>query len=149
MENKPFKNPNPVDAVFTEHSFTDGAMYKHILNKYRSEPDVYLKFLKDIMLNRVLQDINIVNTEQLDNLYDFVVSRAVTTMPNFVGWVRKSIVKNSRHALKNGILYLKGGDLKAELQTFPNAVIYDLRDHFSDSFFDTKKLVHLPLEFSS
>ena len=87
--------------------------------------------------------------EQLDNLYDFVVSRAVTTMPNFVGWVRKNIVKNSRHALKNGILYLKGGDLKAELQTFPNAVIYDLRDHFSDSFFDTKKLVHLPLEFSS
>ena len=74
MENKPFKNPNPVDAVFTEHSFTDGAMYKHILNKYRSEPDVYLKFLKDIMLNRVLQDINIVNTEQLDN-YNVITDR--------------------------------------------------------------------------
>ncbi|MFL2624122.1 MAG: 16S rRNA (guanine(527)-N(7))-methyltransferase RsmG [Flavobacteriaceae bacterium] len=86
--------------------------------------------------------------EQLDTFYDFVVSRAVTSMPNFVGWVRKNIVKNSRHALKNGILYLKGGDLKAELQTFPNAAIYDLKDHFSDSFFDTKKLVHLPLEFS-
>ncbi|MBB69358.1 MAG: 16S rRNA (guanine(527)-N(7))-methyltransferase RsmG [Flavobacteriaceae bacterium] len=85
--------------------------------------------------------------EQIDPLYDFVVSRAVTSMPNFVKWVRKNIKKKSEHSLKNGILYLKGGDLKAELQTFPNAAIYNLKDHFSDSFFDTKKLVHLPLKF--
>ena len=85
--------------------------------------------------------------EQIDTMNDFVVSRAVTSMPNFVKWVRKNIKKKSEHSLKNGILYLKGGDLKAELQTFPNAAIYNLKDHFSDSFFDTKKLVHLPLKF--
>ena len=86
--------------------------------------------------------------EDTDALYDFVVSRAVTSMPSFVKWVQNSIKKKSKHSLKNGILSLKGGDLKAELQSFSNAVIYDLNDHFSDSFFDTKKLVHLPLEFS-
>ena len=85
--------------------------------------------------------------EQIDALYDFVVSRAVTSMPSFVKWVRKNIKKKSVHSLKNGILYLKGGDLKAELQTFPNAAIYNLKDYFSDPFFDTKKLVHLPLKF--
>jgi 16S rRNA (guanine527-N7)-methyltransferase len=64
-----------------------------------------------------------------------------------VKWVQKNIKKKSEHSLENGILYLKGGNLKAELQAFPNAAIYNLKDHFSDSFFDTKKLVHLPLKF--
>ncbi len=81
--------------------------------------------------------------------FDFIVSRAVTNMPDFVSWVRNKIKKNNKHELKNGILYLKGGDLTEELAAFPKATEYNLADFFEDEFFETKKVVHLPLKFQS
>ncbi|MEL1243596.1 16S rRNA (guanine(527)-N(7))-methyltransferase RsmG [Flavobacterium sp. DGU11] len=81
--------------------------------------------------------------------FDFVVSRAVTNMPDFVTWVKDKIKKKQQHELKNGILYLKGGDLTEELQDFPKATEYNLSDYFSDEFFETKKVVHLPLKFKA
>lgn len=81
--------------------------------------------------------------------FDFIVSRAVTNMPDFVSWVRNKIKKNNKHGLKNGILYLKGGDLTEELAAFPKATEYNLADFFEDEFFETKKVVHLPLKFQS
>jgi len=77
--------------------------------------------------------------------FDFIVSRAVTNMPDFVSWVDGKITKNQNHELANGILYLKGGDLNEELAAFPKATQYNLSDFFSDEFFETKKVVHLPL----
>ncbi|MET3026409.1 16S rRNA (guanine(527)-N(7))-methyltransferase RsmG [Flavobacterium sp. UW10123] len=79
--------------------------------------------------------------------FDFIVSRAVTNMPDFVSWIKDKIKKQHKHMLKNGILYLKGGDLAEELKDFPNATLYDLADFFEDEFFETKKVVHLPLKF--
>lgn len=79
--------------------------------------------------------------------FDFIVSRAVTNMPDFVSWINDKIKKQHKHTLKNGILYLKGGDLTEELKDFPKATLYDLADHFEDEFFETKKVVHLPLKF--
>ncbi|MFC4476748.1 16S rRNA (guanine(527)-N(7))-methyltransferase RsmG [Flavobacterium chungangensis] len=79
--------------------------------------------------------------------FDFIVSRAVTNMPDFVSWVKDKIKKQHKHILKNGILYLKGGDLTEELKDFPNATLYDLAAIFEDEFFETKKVVHLPLKF--
>lgn len=79
--------------------------------------------------------------------FDFIVSRAVTNMPDFVSWIKDKIKKQHKHLLKNGILYLKGGDLTEELKDFPNATLYDLADFFEDEFFETKKVVHLPLKF--
>ena len=79
--------------------------------------------------------------------FDFIVSRAVTNMPDFVSWVRTKIKKQSKHELKNGILYLKGGDLTEELKDFPKATEYNISDFFEDEFFETKKVVHLPLKF--
>jgi 16S rRNA (guanine527-N7)-methyltransferase len=76
---------------------------------------------------------------------DFVVSRAVTKMDAFVPWVKKNVSTVHNHPLKNGILYLKGGDLTEELIPFPNAKCYDLQNYFSASFFETKKVVYLPL----
>ncbi|MBO9586818.1 MAG: 16S rRNA (guanine(527)-N(7))-methyltransferase RsmG [Flavobacterium sp.] len=81
--------------------------------------------------------------------FDFIVSRAVTNMPDFVSWINDKIKKQHKHILKNGILYLKGGDLAEELKDFPNATLYDLADYFEDEFFETKKVVHLPLKFKS
>jgi 16S rRNA (guanine527-N7)-methyltransferase len=79
--------------------------------------------------------------------FDFIVSRAVTNMPDFVSWINDKIKKQHKHTLKNGILYLKGGDLAEELKDFPNATLYDLAAIFDNEFFETKKVVHLPLKF--
>lgn len=79
--------------------------------------------------------------------FDFIVSRAVTNMPDFVFWINDKIKKQHKHTLKNGILYLKGGDLSEELKDFPKATLYDLSEIFEDEFFETKKVVHLPLKF--
>lgn len=79
--------------------------------------------------------------------YDFIVSRAVTNMPDFVSWIKDKIKKQNKHGLKNGILYLKGGDLTEELKDFPKATEYNIADFFSGEFFETKKVVHLPLKF--
>lgn len=84
--------------------------------------------------------------ELVNQDFDFIVSRAVTNMPDFVKWVNGKVKKNSQHELANGILYLKGGDLSEELKDFPKATQYNLSDYFSDDFFETKKVVHLPLK---
>jgi len=78
--------------------------------------------------------------------FDFIVSRAVTKMDDFVKRTKGKIAKKQRHELKNGILYLKGGDLTEELQNFPKATQYDLTDFFDEDFFETKKVVHIPLK---
>ena len=85
--------------------------------------------------------------ENVKGDFDFIVSRAVTNMPDFVSWVKTKIKKNNKHEFKNGILYLKGGDLTEELKDFPKATEYNLADFFEDEFFETKKVVHLPLKF--
>ncbi|MBS1533614.1 MAG: 16S rRNA (guanine(527)-N(7))-methyltransferase RsmG [Bacteroidetes bacterium] len=85
--------------------------------------------------------------ENASGEYDFIVSRAVTNMPDFVSWVKGKIKKASRHELSNGILYLKGGDLTQELADFPKATQYNLSDYFEEEFFETKKVVHLPLKY--
>lgn len=89
-----------------------------------------------------------IRAENVKGDFDFIVSRAVTNMPDFVSWVKTKIKKQHKHELKNGILYLKGGDLTEELKDFPKATLYDLADYFEDEFFETKKVVHLPLKFT-
>ncbi|CAA9196304.1 16S rRNA (guanine(527)-N(7))-methyltransferase RsmG [Flavobacterium bizetiae] len=86
--------------------------------------------------------------ENVKGDFDFIVSRAVTNMPDFVSWIKTKIKKQHKHTLKNGILYLKGGDLTEELKDFPKATLYDLSTIFEDEFFETKKVVHLPLKFT-
>jgi 16S rRNA (guanine527-N7)-methyltransferase len=85
--------------------------------------------------------------EDIKGNYDFIVSRAVAAMPTFVHWVKGKIAKNQKHDLKNGILYLKGGDLTEELEPYKTATIYKLKDYFKEDFFETKKVVHLPLKY--
>ena len=82
--------------------------------------------------------------EDFTKKVDFVVSRAVTKMETFVPWVKSNLKSKHQHSIKNGILYLKGGDLTEELQQFPKAVCYELKDYFGAAFFETKKVVYLP-----
>lgn len=114
--------------------------------------DVILKKINVVKAVAEALELKNVKAEQIraENVkgdYDFIVSRAVTNMPDFVSWVQTKIKKNNKHQLKNGILYLKGGDLSAELATFPKAREYNLSDFFEHEFFETKKVVHLPLKF--
>ena len=85
--------------------------------------------------------------EKVKGEFDFIVSRAVTNMDDFVRWTRKKVAKKQNHALPNGILYLKGGDLTEELVNFPKATLYNLTDYFTEDFFETKKVVHIPLKY--
>jgi 16S rRNA (guanine527-N7)-methyltransferase len=88
-----------------------------------------------------------IRAENVKGDFDFILSRAVTNMPDFVSWVKDKIKKQNKHELKNGILYLKGGDLTEELKDFPKATEYNISEFFSNEFFETKKVVHLPLKF--
>jgi 16S rRNA (guanine527-N7)-methyltransferase len=75
------------------------------------------------------------------------VSRAVAQMDTFTHWVKGRVAKKSVHELKNGILYLKGGDLTEELANFPKATQFPLSEYFKEDFFETKSVVHLPLKY--
>ncbi len=90
-----------------------------------------------------------IRAENVKGDFDFIVSRAVTNMPDFVSWTKDKIKKQNKHELKNGILYLKGGDLTEELASFPKATQYNIIDFFDADFFETKKVVHLPLKFKA
>lgn len=84
--------------------------------------------------------------EQVDDKFDFIVSRAVTRMKPFLQWVSKKVRKPSNNDLDNGILYLKGGDLKEEMKEIKRKnTIYPLASVFSQEFFETKALVHVPI----
>jgi 16S rRNA (guanine527-N7)-methyltransferase len=107
-----------------------------------------IKVVNEIIKGLQLQNVKAehIRVEKVKGEFDFIVSRAVTNMDDFVKWTRKKIAKKQRNSLKNGILYLKGGDLTEELRNFPKATIYNLADYFEDSFFETKKVVHIPLK---
>lgn len=87
-----------------------------------------------------------IRAEQIKAKYDFVVSRAVTRMKEFYGWVNNKVKSESVHTLDNGILYLKGGDLDEEMSELKKRYsMYDLTDYFKEEFFETKKVVYLPI----
>ena len=86
-----------------------------------------------------------IRAEQIPHSYEFVVSRAVTRIKPFYGWVQNKVHTSQFHALRNGILYLKGGDLSEELQELGRKHrIFELSDYFEEEFFETKKIVHIP-----
>jgi len=116
--------------------------------------DVISKKIKVVQAIAAALALKNVKAEQLraENVkgdYDFIVSRAVTNMPDFVSWIKDKIKKQNKHKLNNGILYLKGGDLTEELKDFPKATEYNIADIFLDEFFETKKVVHVPLKFKA
>jgi 16S rRNA (guanine527-N7)-methyltransferase len=105
-----------------------------------------IKVVTSVIESLGLQNVTAqqVRAEELTEKYDFIVSRAVTRLPEFVAWVQKNIARKQINALPNGILYLKGGDLQEELKPFKkNVFVKNLSDWFEEEFFETKKVVHL------
>ncbi len=88
-----------------------------------------------------------VRAELYAEKFDFIVSRAVTSFPEFVNLVKNNLHTKSRNNLPNGIFYLTGGDIDKEVQNFRKDIrIFDLKDTFQEPFFETKKLIYLPYE---
>lgn len=86
-----------------------------------------------------------IRAEQIKGQYDFIVSRAVTRLKEFYGWVHNKVKQKSVHELDNGMLYLKGGDLEEELNELRKPyALYNLSDYFKEEFFETKKVVYVP-----
>lgn len=85
-------------------------------------------------------------SEKIKGKFDFVVSRAVADISELVKWSQGKIKKQAQHALPNGLICLKGGDLKTELTPFhKTAQVFELSSYFKEDFFETKKLIYLPL----
>lgn len=110
-----------------------------------------LKVVDEVVSGLGLENVKTTHTrvEEINDTYDFIVSRAVAAMPTFVHWIKGKVSKKQNHELKNGILYLKGGDLTEELQDYKTATIYNISDFYSEDFFETKKVVHLPIKFKN
>ncbi len=108
-----------------------------------------IKVVEEVVAGLQLTNVTVMNkrVEEITGQFDFVVSRAVAAMPTFVHWVKGRIKKESVHERRNGILYLKGGDLSEELKGYKTAQTFELAEHFKEAFFETKKLVYLPLKF--
>jgi 16S rRNA (guanine527-N7)-methyltransferase len=106
---------------------------------------------KITVVNEVSQAIGLKNltaindrAENIKQKFDFVVSRAVAPTDKLMGWINKSISKNQQHALPNGLLAYKGGNVDAELRPYKKyASIYEIHDFFKEEFFETKKIVYV------
>lgn len=103
------------------------------------------------VVNEVSQALGLTNVtgihcraEQVEGKFDFVVSRAVTRMPDFLNWIKGKIKSKSNHERKNGIFYLKGGDLSEEMSTVKQKFKeFQLNEIFQEEFFETKKVIHV------
>ncbi len=108
-----------------------------------------IKVVEEISLALDLKNVKAeqIRAEQVKGEYDFIISRAVTTMSEFSNWIKNKVAKKQLHELTNGILYLKGGDLTDELSSFPKATIYLLKNYYEEDFYESKKVVHIPLKY--
>ena len=107
-----------------------------------------IKVVQDVVEQFQLQNVRAeqIRAEQVEGDFDFIVSRAVTDLSQFTQWVKGKVSKIQYHNLRNGILYLKGGDLTAELAPFRKKVrTWDISDFFEEEYFDTKKVIYLPM----
>lgn len=106
-----------------------------------------IKVVNDIADQLSLKNVIGIHTraENVKGSFDFIVSRAVTRLVQFLPWTRNKISTKQKNSLKNGILYLKGGDLTEELaETKRKHVLYPISDYFKEAFFETKKIVYIP-----
>lgn len=126
----------PLAILFPESHFT-------LVDSIAKKTRVVQEVASELKLANVL--VKNVRAEEVKQPFHFIVSRAVTRLPDFVKWVKTNL--SGTQALEgspNGILYLKGGDFEDELNSLPyEHRIYHLKDKFEEPFFETKCLVHL------
>jgi len=117
----------------------------HLVDSIQKKITVVNNVVKELDLKNVKTSCS--RVEPISEKYDFVVSRAVTNMKDFVSWIKFKINKKSFNDFKNGVLYLKGGDLEDELKSFKNVKTFELSEIFNEDFFIQKKVVYLPIKY--
>jgi len=127
----------PLAIMFPDSEFT-------LLDSIEKKIKVVTSVADELGLKNVIPVRKRVEDEK--GKYHFIISRAVSEFPGFVNLTAKNIDKSEKNSLKNGIIYLKGGDLSVELARFQNRVIvWNIKDFFDEPFFETKKIVYLPV----
>ncbi|BAV95187.1 16S rRNA (guanine(527)-N(7))-methyltransferase RsmG [Ichthyobacterium seriolicida] len=126
----------PLSILFPQTNF-------YLVDSILKKTKVTGSIAESLGLKNVL--VKHMRAEDVLGKFDFILSRAVTDISQLSKWVGNKISKKSNHKIKNGILSLKGGDLSKELSLFPNSKEYKISDFFSESFFEDKKIVHVPL----
>ncbi|MDQ3536490.1 MAG: 16S rRNA (guanine(527)-N(7))-methyltransferase RsmG [Bacteroidota bacterium] len=126
----------PLAILFPQCNF-------HLIDSIGKKITVVQQIVDTIKLNNVIAEK--IRAEQLQNKYDFIVSRAVTRLAPFYQWVRHKVKKEYFNKKKNGLLLLKGGDLKEELEELKlKYKIYPIPEFFEEDFFETKAVVYVP-----
>ncbi|MCF8303333.1 MAG: 16S rRNA (guanine(527)-N(7))-methyltransferase RsmG [Bacteroidales bacterium] len=125
----------PLAIMFPECQF-------HLVDSIAKKLKVVDAVARDIGLENVSTSHS--RMEKLKGRYDFVLGRAITELPKFIAFTRKLIKKQGENDLKNGIIYLKGGEVEKEIPAGITAYkIYELSSIFDEAFFDTKNLVYI------
>jgi 16S rRNA (guanine527-N7)-methyltransferase len=125
----------PLAILFPETQF-------HLVDSIGKKIKVVQEVVKALGLKNV--KASHLRAEQLQESFDFVVSRAVTQLKDFYPWVYKKFNRTSKNSLPNGILYLKGGDLTQEISESGLKVKqYHLKDYFEEEFFETKQVIYI------
>ena len=106
-----------------------------------------IKVVESIVKQLELKNVRTLKTrsENVREQFDFIVCRAVTNMSDFLKIVDGKISPKNNHKFNNGIFYLKGGDLSIELKNIKNHKVFEIKDFFKDSFFESKKIVYVPI----
>ena len=123
----------PLAILFPECKFL-------LIDSINKKINVVEEITKSLKLTNV--SFKAIRVEELDSKHEFIISRAVTKMNKFKKLVKGKISSENKNHIKNGILYLKGGDLKDEMKNI-NHKIYNISDFFEEDFFETKKIVYV------
>ncbi|MFH0842317.1 MAG: 16S rRNA (guanine(527)-N(7))-methyltransferase RsmG [Bacteroidota bacterium] len=127
----------PLAILFPDSEFT-------LLDSIEKKIKVVTAIAGELGLKNVVPSRK--RAEEEKGRYDFVICRAVTEFPRFVRLTSKNVSQEENNQLRNGILYLKGGNLEIELGALKKKVqVWNIRDFFSETFFETKKIIHLPV----
>ena len=127
----------PLSILFPETSF-------YLVDSIGKKIKVVNEVANALNLTNVLASHN--RAEDINEQFDFVVSRAVTQLKDFYPWIKDKFNKQSKNSLLNGILYLKGGDLTQEIADSGLSVQqYYLKNYFEEAFFETKQVVYMPV----
>jgi len=127
----------PLAILFPECSF-------HLVDSINKK----LNVVREVVTGLGIENIKTTHgrVETINETYDFIVSRAVAAMPTFVNWVKGKIAKTQKNDFKNGILYLKGGDLSDELKPYKSVKTFEVSHFYDEAFFEAKKIVYLPIK---